>query len=291
GARRAGRGRRRDVAAAGPYHPRRRPAARAHPGGRDPGVEQYRDGEVRRPAGAGGRVRDAAGFRLRGADGDRVPRRSARPAAPAGRVERVQRRESRHGVRVRRDSAPGGRGLRGTRQRRGAARTHSGARGPGTRGPARVPPPSRTGAPRRDARGGGRAPGDAAGRGGAGDGRRRGAAQLSPGGEDRDRAAGGARTLRARALHRFVRRAVPRRPPPARRGREDRGSAIFRPQLVVVVKIADPRRGGYFAAQTAAPVTRAMLEQALAARTVALDRARLAPEGAPRAATIAAADG
>src|SRR5581483_6936566 len=63
-------------------------------------------------------------------------------------------------------------------------------------------------------------------------------------------------------------------------------AALFpadRPQLVVVVKIADPRRGGYFAAQTAAPVTRAMLEQALAARTVALDRARLAPESAPRA--------
>lgn len=69
-------------------------------------------------------------------------------------------------------------------------------------------------------------------------------------------------------------------------------AALFpadRPQLVVVVKIANPRRGGYFAAQTAAPVTRAMLEQALAARTVALDRARLSPEGAPRAATLAAA--
>ena len=47
------------------------------------------------------------------------------------------------------------------------------------------------------------------------------------------------------------------------------------PQLVVVVKIDDPRKGSYFAAQTAAPVTRTMLEQALAARDVALDRARL----------------
>lgn len=55
-------------------------------------------------------------------------------------------------------------------------------------------------------------------------------------------------------------------------------AALFpaeRPQLVVVVKIDNPRKGSYFAAETAAPVTRAMLEQALASRTVALDRARL----------------
>jgi cell division protein FtsI (penicillin-binding protein 3) len=48
-----------------------------------------------------------------------------------------------------------------------------------------------------------------------------------------------------------------------------------RPQIVLVVKIDDPRTGSYFAAQAAAPVTRSMLEQALAARDVALDRARL----------------
>ncbi len=48
------------------------------------------------------------------------------------------------------------------------------------------------------------------------------------------------------------------------------------PQIVVVMKIDNPQKGSYFAAQTAAPVTRSMLEQALAARTVALDRARLA---------------
>ncbi len=41
------------------------------------------------------------------------------------------------------------------------------------------------------------------------------------------------------------------------------------------MKIDSPQKGSYFAAQTAAPVTRSMLEQALAARTVALDRARL----------------
>jgi len=55
-------------------------------------------------------------------------------------------------------------------------------------------------------------------------------------------------------------------------------AALFpadQPQLVVVMKIDNPQRGSYFAAQTAAPVTRSMLEQALAARTVALDRARL----------------
>ncbi|HWC73412.1 MAG TPA: penicillin-binding protein [Gemmatimonadales bacterium] len=56
-------------------------------------------------------------------------------------------------------------------------------------------------------------------------------------------------------------------------------AALFpadQPQLVVVMKIDNPHKGSYFAAQTAAPVTRSMLEQALAARTVALDRARLA---------------
>jgi cell division protein FtsI (penicillin-binding protein 3) len=63
-------------------------------------------------------------------------------------------------------------------------------------------------------------------------------------------------------------------------------AALFpadRPQLVLVVKIDNPHKGSYFAAQTAAPVTRSMLEQALAARTVALDRARLST-AVPRAA-------
>jgi cell division protein FtsI (penicillin-binding protein 3) len=46
------------------------------------------------------------------------------------------------------------------------------------------------------------------------------------------------------------------------------------PQLVVVVKLDNPGGGRYFAAQTAAPVTRSMLEQALASRTMTLDRAR-----------------
>jgi cell division protein FtsI (penicillin-binding protein 3) len=64
-------------------------------------------------------------------------------------------------------------------------------------------------------------------------------------------------------------------------------AAIFpadAPQLVLVVKLDNPRKGSYFAAQTAAPVTRSMLEQALAARNVAIDRARLStalPANAP----------
>src|SRR5439155_755203 len=58
------------------------------------------------------------------------------------------------------------------------------------------------------------------------------------------------------------------------------------PQLVVVVKIDNPRKGSYFAAHTAAPVTRAMLQQALAARQVAMDRASLTDAGG---ATVALA--
>jgi cell division protein FtsI (penicillin-binding protein 3) len=58
------------------------------------------------------------------------------------------------------------------------------------------------------------------------------------------------------------------------------------PQLVVVVKLDNPGagKGAYYAAQTAAPVTRFMLEQALASRTVTLDRARRS------VATVAAAE-
>jgi cell division protein FtsI (penicillin-binding protein 3) len=48
------------------------------------------------------------------------------------------------------------------------------------------------------------------------------------------------------------------------------------PQLVVVVKIDNPR-GHYYGGLTAAPVTRTMLQQALASRRVAIDRSRLAP--------------
>lgn len=51
------------------------------------------------------------------------------------------------------------------------------------------------------------------------------------------------------------------------------------PQLVMVVKLDDPRHG--YARLTAAPLTRAVLEQALAARTSAIDPARLAAAAAP----------
>jgi len=54
-------------------------------------------------------------------------------------------------------------------------------------------------------------------------------------------------------------------------------AAIFpadHPQLVVIVKIDNPR-GNYYGGLTAAPVTRMMLQQALASRRVAIDRGRL----------------
>jgi cell division protein FtsI (penicillin-binding protein 3) len=59
------------------------------------------------------------------------------------------------------------------------------------------------------------------------------------------------------------------------------------PQLVVIVKIDNPK-GRYYGGLTAAPVTRTMLQQALASRQVAIDRARLAardsaPEPVPDA--------
>jgi cell division protein FtsI (penicillin-binding protein 3) len=70
-------------------------------------------------------------------------------------------------------------------------------------------------------------------------------------------------------------------------------AAIFpadHPQLVVIVKIDNPR-GRYYGGLTAAPVTRTMLQQALASRRVAIDRGRLAardsvvPERTQRLAT------
>ncbi|MGH7528713.1 MAG: peptidoglycan D,D-transpeptidase FtsI family protein, partial [Gemmatimonadales bacterium] len=74
-------------------------------------------------------------------------------------------------------------------------------------------------------------------------------------------------------------------------------AALFpaeRPQLVVIVKIDNPK-GSYYGGLTAAPVTRTMLEQALASRQVAIDRGRLAArdtmpalDPAPRPALVAA---
>ena len=71
-------------------------------------------------------------------------------------------------------------------------------------------------------------------------------------------------------------------------------AALFpadKPQLVLVVKIDNPHKGSHFAAQTAAPVTRSVLEQALAARTVALDRARLSTAAPPATAVPLEDDG
>jgi cell division protein FtsI (penicillin-binding protein 3) len=63
------------------------------------------------------------------------------------------------------------------------------------------------------------------------------------------------------------------------------------PQLVVIVKIDNPQ-GKYYGGLTAAPVTRTMLQQALASRRVAIDRSRLADSAtSPRqhpAASVAA---
>jgi len=52
------------------------------------------------------------------------------------------------------------------------------------------------------------------------------------------------------------------------------------PQLVVVLKIDSPQGGRIYGGQTAAPVVRRMLEQALASRRVAIDRAKLTGDSA-----------
>src|SRR5216683_401552 len=168
----------------------------------------------------------------------------------------TERREPRDGLRVVGDADPSGGGVRRARQRRHPARAHAGA---GGAHPARraVPPSGGAGTARRVPRGGGEA-----------------------------------------ALANFP---VAAKTGTARRvvaGHYAAGeytasfAALFpadQPQLVLVVKIDNPHKGSYFAAQTAAPVTRSMLEQALSARTVALDRARLST-AAPRAAVAPADD-
>jgi cell division protein FtsI (penicillin-binding protein 3) len=55
------------------------------------------------------------------------------------------------------------------------------------------------------------------------------------------------------------------------------------PQLVVVVKIDNPT-GKYYGGLTAAPVTRTMLQQALASRRIGIDRSRLTGRRDPAAA-------
>jgi hypothetical protein len=60
------------------------------------------------------------------------------------------------------------------------------------------------------------------------------------------------------------------------------------PQLVLVVTIDDPRKGSYFGGATAAPLTKRMLEQALASRYISIDRARLGGTTASVAARLPA---
>ncbi len=61
------------------------------------------------------------------------------------------------------------------------------------------------------------------------------------------------------------------------------------PQLVMVVKLDDPR--GAYARLTAAPITREVVEQLLAAQSAALDRGRLTAESAPGSSDPAIAAG
>lgn len=66
------------------------------------------------------------------------------------------------------------------------------------------------------------------------------------------------------------------------------------PQLVIVVRIEAPTRGSYYGGAVAAPLTRRVLEQALASRHIAIDRRRLADlapgEYAPRPERVSRAE-
>lgn len=65
---------------------------------------------------------------------------------------------------------------------------------------------------------------------------------------------------------------------------------LSHPQLVTVVKIEDPTKPKVYGGQTAAPITRTMLEEALAARRSALDRSRLGTPASVRPDTTADQD-
>ena len=62
------------------------------------------------------------------------------------------------------------------------------------------------------------------------------------------------------------------------------------PQYVIVVKLDNPRGGVYYGGKTAAPVSKVVLEAAIAARDAALDRSALAGRGKPVGRESAAAD-
>jgi cell division protein FtsI (penicillin-binding protein 3) len=57
------------------------------------------------------------------------------------------------------------------------------------------------------------------------------------------------------------------------------------PQLVVVVKVSSPK-GDFYGGRTAAPMTKTIVQAALAARDAALDRSKLAPRAPPRSRIV-----
>jgi cell division protein FtsI (penicillin-binding protein 3) len=61
------------------------------------------------------------------------------------------------------------------------------------------------------------------------------------------------------------------------------------PQYVIVVKIDNPRGGVYYGGKAAAPVSKLVLEAAIAARDAALNRTALAVRGKPAVASVAPA--
>src|SRR5438552_886248 len=222
-------GRGRDLSPAGTHDHRRGPAADAHAGRCDPGLEQHRDREVRGALDASRAVPDAAGFRLRHAHGDRISRGGGGEVAAAVRVDPPERREPRHWLRAVGDTDPDGGRVRRAGERRvaAAADAHSRSAQPG--GPAAVPPRAGAGAPRGVARDRDGAARPAARGGGARHRCRGGTHQLSGGRENRDGASRGEWSLRGGAVHGVVRGLVPGGQAAAGARREDRQSAQGEP--------------------------------------------------------------
>src|SRR2546427_12768499 len=110
---------------------------------------------------------DVARFRVRGADGHRVPGGSGGATPPTVRVDAAVRREPGDGLRAVGDADSGRRGVRRTRERRPPARADADPRGAIPGGRRAVSPPGGAGAARGAPRGGGRAARSAARRGGA----------------------------------------------------------------------------------------------------------------------------
>ena len=206
-------------------------------------------------------VRAAAGVRLRGPGRHRaalgVPRHAASSRPLAARVEPGQRRD---GVRVRGHGAAAGQRLRRHRERRHPAHADAGEGGPRPGRHGALPAPAGAGAPgglaARSRPSCGSSCGWPAGAGGTGSG-----AQVGNYG-----VLGKTGTAHRFENGRYVDEYVASM------------AAIFPaddPQLVVVVKIDAPHSGEIYGGEVAAPVVRTMLEQALASKRTAFDRARL----------------